>query len=235
MKRTLAAERMTQRNGSKPGLALKVAGAVLLGTLMAVIAYAALGYFDALRDSAGLKQRADALIAAGRGPKDLTEPKLADLLRIEDPAFWQHGGVDVQTRGAGLTTLTQSLSKRLAFKRFKPGLAKIRQTTYAWGLEARLSKPEILALFLDTAQLGRGPNGWMQGMFATSAQLYGKQPAELTDRQWRRLVAVLIAPREFNLLTSDKRLDERVRRIERVLDGKCRPRGERDVWLNGCA
>jgi membrane peptidoglycan carboxypeptidase len=207
---------------------------ILLAAFSTLVIYAGFGYVDALRESAGLKERADALISARRGPDDLSQGKLQQLLRVEDPAFWQHGGVDVQTDGAGLTTLTQSLSKRLAFKRFKPGLPKIRQTTYAWGLEARLSKKQILALFLDTAQLGRGAHGWMQGIFATSVQLYGKQPAELTDRQWHRLIAVLIAPKEFDLLAPDNRLDDRVRRIERLLGGKCSPQGERDVWLTGC-
>jgi membrane carboxypeptidase/penicillin-binding protein PbpC len=216
-------------------LALKAVAGLTLLLLTAFIIYAGIGYFDALRDSSKLKVRADALLAAGRGPDDLTTRKLNQLLRVEDPAFWQHGGVDLHTNGAGLTTLTQSLSKRLAFQNFQPGLQKIRQTAYAMGLEKRLSKKEILALFLDTAPLGRGKSGWMTGMFATSEQIYGKQPADLTDRQWLRLVAVLIAPRQFDLLAPNEQLDERVRRIERLLAGKCAPQGDRDVWLRGCA
>ena len=209
--------------------------AVMLAIFIAIVAYAGIGYFDALHDATKLKQRADMLIAAGYGPDDLTSRRLQQLLRVEDPAFWQHDGVDVRSRGAGMTTLTQSLAKRLAFDHFKPGIGKVRQTAYAFGLEKRLSKKEILALFLNTAQLGRGPAGWMQDMFATSVRLYGKRPAEITDRQWLNLVAVLVAPKDFGLTAPDARLDERVRRIERLLSGKCQPLGERDVFLKGCA
>lgn len=160
---------------------------------------------------------------------------MQQLLRVEDPNYWQHSGVDVHSNGAGFTTLTQSVSKRFAFKQFKPGIGKVRQTTYALGLEQRLSKNEILALFLDTLQMGQGRTDWMQGMFATSAQVYGKAPADLTDDQWLRLVAVGVAPKDFDLVAPDRHLEERVRRIERLLGDECQPRGVRDVWLNGCA
>ena len=190
---------------------------------------------SALSKRVDLRRRAVSLIAAGRGPNDLTPRKLTQLLRVEDPAFWSHHGVDVQTKGAGLTTLTQSLAKRLAFRRFKPGIGKLRQTTYAMGLEKRLSKQQILALFLDTAQLGRGPKGWMEGMFVASQDVYGRQPAQLTDREWLSLVAVLVAPGQFDLRARDLKLDDRVRRIQRLLAGVCQPTREQDVWLEGCA
>ncbi|UUL82215.1 transglycosylase domain-containing protein [Sphingomonas qomolangmaensis] len=202
--------------------------------LLAAIVYAGIGYYDALRDATELKIRADALIAAKRGPDDLTPTKLEQLLRVEDPTFWHHNGLDIQTSGAGLTTLTQSLAKRLAFHHFKPGIGKLRQTTYAMGLEQRLSKRQILALFLDTAQLGRGPHGWMQGMFVASEQMYGRQPANLTNREWLSLIAVLIAPGQYNLRAGDTKLNDRVRRIERLLAGACHPQSGRDVWLEGC-
>jgi monofunctional biosynthetic peptidoglycan transglycosylase len=218
-----------------PQFALKASAGIALILIFSVICYAGSGYFDALHDSAELRRRADSLIAVGRGPDDLTSRKLTQLLRVEDPAFWCHHGVDIQTKGAGLTTLTQSLAKRLAFRRFKPGIGKLRQTTYAMGLEKRLSKQQILALFLDTAQLGRGPKGWMQGMFFVSQEIYGRQPARLTDREWLSLVAVLVAPSQFDLLGRDLKLNDRVHRIQRLLAGVCQPTREQDVWLEGCA
>lgn len=213
----------------------KAGAAAVVLIALALGIYGATGYRDALRDAPELKARADALIAARRGPADLTRRKLDQLIRVEDPGFWQHNGVDLTSKGAGKTTVTQSLAKRLAFERFQPGIGKIRQTAYALGLERRLSKVEILALALDTAQLGRGPDGWMQGMFTASTQVFGKPPAALSDGQWLRLVAVLIAPRMYNLSTPDTRLDDRVGRIEKLLAGRCEPRGNGDVWLDGCA
>ncbi len=216
------------------GILKSVVGLFLL-FLLTLVFYAGKGYADALSDSPALKLRAQGLIAHGHGSDDLTQRKLNQFLEIEDPAFWKHNGVDLETKGAGFTTITQSLSKRLAFEQFKPGLRKIRQTTYALGLEKKLSKREILALFFDSAELGNGPTGWMTGMFGTSQQIYGKPPADLTDHEWLRLVAVGIAPKQFNLLAPDEKLAERVRRIERLLSGKCKPQNVRDVWLQGCA
>ncbi len=210
-----------------------IGGTVFAGLLIAAV-YAAAGYFDALKDAPFLVRRADALIAAHRGPVDLTPPKLDALLRVDDPNFWNHRGIDLATPGSGMTSITQSLAKRLAFDHFKPGYRKLRQSAYALGLERRLSKQQILALALDTAQLGRGPHGWMQGMFVASAQVYGKPPAALDDRQWLRLVAVLVAPRQFDLFGVDPALDQRVNRIQRLIAGQCRPLGKRDVWLEGC-
>ncbi len=212
----------------------KALAAMVLLILLALAAYAGFGYFDALRDSDGLKQRAAGLMASQRGPDDLTQRKLHQLLAVEDPAFWRHNGFDVETKGAGLTTITQSLAKRLAFEDFEPGIGKIRQTTYALGLEQRLSKKEILALALETVQMGPGPDGWMEGMFDASMQIYGKPPAALSDHQWLKLVAVLIAPRQFNLQAPDKPLEDRVARIERLLAGRCAAQDERDVWLDRC-
>ncbi len=214
---------------------LKLLTVGMLSLLLGVTVYGGIGYTDALHDAPRLKKRANALIESGRGTDSLTALRLQQLLRVEDPAFFQHSGVDLTSNGAGVTTISQSLSKQLAFDQFEPGIRKVRQTTYALGLEKRLSKNEILALALEKAQLGLGPSGWMQGMFDTSVQVYGKLPAEITDRQWLNLVAVLIAPKKFNLLKPDANLDERVRRIERLLSGKCQPKGVRDVWLEGCA
>lgn len=42
---------------------------------------------------------------------DLSAWQLDALLKIEDPAFYRHKGVDLKTPGAGLTTITQSLVK----------------------------------------------------------------------------------------------------------------------------
>lgn len=87
---------------------------------------------------------------------------------MEDPGFAEHDGVDFSTPGAGLTTITQSAAKRLAFETFRPGIGKIRQTGYAMGLESRLSKDQILALWLDTLEMGRAgrlDDGLLQSEF----------------------------------------------------------------------
>lgn len=200
-------------------------------------AYAFSGWRDAATGAAALKSEAQRLIATGHGPRDLGTDRLALLIRVEDPDYWAHDGVDFTTPGAGATTITQSLSKRLAFKNFRKGLPKIRQTAYALSLETHLSKDEILALALDRASMGRGPLGGKRvtGFFRASQAFFGAPPREVTEEEFAALVAVLIAPDALSLATPSKTRDERIRRIKRLAAGACAPASHGDVWLEGCA
>ncbi|MGY0792084.1 transglycosylase domain-containing protein [Azospirillum argentinense] len=225
----------TSRLGKRPMRRIFKLAGLLVGLLVvAAIAYGGKGYWDALSDAPQLRQRADDLIAQGLGGDSLGADHLAMLLTVEDPNFVDHAGVDFSTPGAGATTITQSASKRLAFEKFQPGVGKIRQTGYAMGLESRLSKDQILALWLDTLEMGEGPEGWVTGFYKGSSAIYGRPPAELSSTEFARLVAVLISPATFKLRDNDPALDERVRRIERLATGACVPKGHGDVWLEGC-
>jgi len=213
---------------------VKIVAVVVLAIVVAGLAYGGKGYLDALADADQLRVRADTLIADGRGGSDLGEGRLDDLVKVQDPAFRDHGGIDMSTPGAGVTTVTQSLAKRLAFENFRPGIGKIRQTGYALGLEARLSKDEIMALWLDTLEMGRGPDGWMTGFFDASQRIFGAPPAEIGRTEFLKLVAVMIAPVKYDLQGTDAELDERTARIARLTEGECAPLDNGDVWLEGC-
>lgn len=215
--------------------ALKIMATALVVLVVGVVGYGALGYWDAVRQSGEYATRADALIADGRGPDGLGVERLRQLILVQDPGYLEHGGVDLSTQGAGLTTIPQSLSKRLGFDEFRPGIGKIRQTGFAVGLENQLSKDQILALWLDTVEMGRGPDGWMTGFFLASESIYGRPVMELIDQEYHRLLAVLIAPSQFRLLEEDDALDDRSSRISRLVLGDCSPDNQRDVWLDGCA
>ncbi len=213
----------------------KVLKLVLIAVTVAMMSYAASGYISAAAQAGALKLRAKALIDIGKGPDAIRKDRLYLLLRVQDPAFFNHKGIDVKTAGAGLTTVTQSLSKRLAFNNFKPGVGKIRQTTYAIALEKHLTKDEILALFLETVPMGNGPNGWENGLFRASESFYGIRPNDLDDTQFIELIAVMIAPSSLNYKTRSKTFIERVERIERLHKGECQLEHFTDVWLKACA
>lgn len=202
--------------------------------LAGAVGYGAIGYWDAVRQADAYAVRADSLIADGRGPNDLGIEQLRQLILVQDPGFLDHAGVDLSTAGAGLTTISQSLAKRLGFDDFRPGIGKIRQTGFAIGLERQLAKDQILALWLDSVEMGRGPEGWMTGFFAASESIYSRAPSELTDQEYHRLLAVLIAPGRFRLLESDEELDDRASRIARLTSGDCSPESQSDVWLDAC-
>ncbi len=215
--------------------ALKTTVTVLVALVLSLFGYGALGYWDAVRLSVNYATRADALIADGRGPNDLGAERLRQLILVQDPGYMAHRGIDLSTQGAGLTTLSQSLSKRLGFDEFRPGIGKLRQSGFALGLESKLSKDQILALWLDTVEMGRGPDGWMTGFFHASESIYGLPPKDVSDHGYHRLLAVLIAPGQFRLLDEDGALADRSSRIARLISGDCSPEGQSDVWLDGCA
>lgn len=212
------------------------AGALMAVLLVALVSgYGLWAFGEAQWEAGALARRADGLIAVGLGAEGLGPGRLEALLAVEDPGFVQHSGVDLMTAGAGATTLTQSLAKRLAFQQFRPGIGKIRQTGYAMGLERGLTKAQILALWLDTVEMGPGPQGWLTGFYAASLAVYGRGPKELTDPEFLRLVAVVIAPARFDLFADDAALQDRTARISRLIAGDCAPLDNGDVWLEGCA
>ena len=213
---------------------LKTASTLILAIFAAALAYGGWGYLDAIKDADALKLRADALIAENRGGQSLGDARLQQLLQVQDPNFQGHSGVDMITPGAGVTTITQSAAKRLAFEAFKPGIGKIRQTGYALGLESELTKEQILALWLDTLEMGKGPEGWVTGFHRASEKVFGKAPTDLQETEFLSLVAVLIAPGKYRLGTDDPALAERVERIARLVSGSCSPLDNGDVWLEGC-
>lgn len=199
-----------------------------------VLGYGAYGYFDARAASEELAARADSLLAENLGGSSLGQERYRQLLVVQDPAFEQHSGVDMTTAGAGITTVTQSLAKRVGFENFTPGIGKIRQTGYALGLETRLSKEQIMALWLDTLEMGRGPDGWVTGFHRMSEAVYGAAPDKIADDEYLSLLAVLISPGRYNLGTDDRALQDRTDRIRRLVSGECAANDNSDVWLEGC-
>lgn len=207
--------------------------------LLAILAFgwlAGKGWMDARADAPGLAKRADALIAQGKGWQMLGPERSRWLLAVEDPTFLSHKGIDLTTPGAGITTVTQSLAKRVGFEQeFKPGIAKLRQTAYAMSLENELSKEQIIALWLDTAEMGQGPDGWITGFEAAAIAQFGAEPRAISDDEFLTLVAVLIAPARLPMNPDNAETAERLSRIKLLIAQECAPLDNSDVWLEGCA
>ena len=98
------------------------------------------------------------------------------LLKIEDPAFYEHEGLDFKSLGQGMTTLSQALVKRLYFEKFKPGFAKIEQSLIArFVLHKHFSKDEQLRLFLNLGYFGTLAGEEIIG-FSQAAKVYYDKP-----------------------------------------------------------
>jgi monofunctional glycosyltransferase len=206
-------------------ISLLIVGLALYGTI---------GWYDARSDAQMLRNEAQSLVAKGLGSYALGKDNRGLLLLVEDPTFETNNGTDFSTPGAGQTTITQSLSKRLAFDKFTPGIRKIRQTGYAIGLSQSLSKDDVLTLVI--AKVGfRGADGeWTYGFDNAGRRFFGKPLAKLDRAQFMLLLATIIAPAELTPDAPNAKLKERVLRIDRLASRKCKPSSHNDVWLEGC-
>lgn len=125
------------------------------------------------------------------------------LLDYEDKRFYQHGGVDPRAmlravgqalwRGhvvSGGSTLTMQVARLLEASGTGRLQGKLRQIRLALALERRLSKDQILSLYLLLAPYG----GNVEGLRAASLTYFGKEPRRLTPSEAALLVAIPQSP-----------------------------------------
>ncbi|MBO9450447.1 penicillin-binding protein 1C [Tropicibacter sp. R16_0] len=135
------------------------------------------------------------------GPVDATY--LTMLKRYEDKRFETHAGVDplamLRAVGQALwngkpvsggSTLTMQVARLLEDGSTGRWSGKLRQIRVALALERRLSKDQILELYLTHAPFG----GNLEGVRAASLAWFGKEPRRLTAAQAALLVALPQSP-----------------------------------------
>lgn len=128
---------------------------------------------------------------------------IAMLVAYEDKRFYAHKGVDLialsravmqairhQEMVSGASTLTMQTARLLEESGTGKWQGKLRQARLALALERRLSKPEILDLYLQRAPFG----GNLEGVRAASIAYFGREPRRLTPAQAALLVALPQAP-----------------------------------------
>jgi penicillin-binding protein 1C len=126
----------------------------------------------------------------------------ARLVAVEDARFWWHPGVDPvalvrATASAvihgrptsGASTLTMQTARLLEPRPRTLG-AKLIEMVRALQLEARLSKRQILALYLTLTPYG----GNLEGVRAASLSYFGHEPETLTDGEQVLLIALPQSP-----------------------------------------
>lgn len=127
---------------------------------------------------------------------------LERLIAIEDKRFWRHAGVDAAAvlravadwarTGevvSGASTITMQTA-RLLEPRPRHALSKLIEMLRALQIESRLSKREILELYLTLAPYG----GAIEGARAASLVYFGHEPAHLSDAEQALLIALPQAP-----------------------------------------
>lgn len=128
------------------------------------------------------------------------DPRFVNMLvAYEDRRFYEHGGVDPYaiaraawqfvTHGrvvSGASTLSMQVARLIEPRESRNLGAKLRQVARAIQIERRLSKAEILDLYLTLAPYG----GNLEGIRAASLAYFGKEPHKLTVPEAALLVAI---------------------------------------------
>ncbi|HVP14896.1 MAG TPA: transglycosylase domain-containing protein, partial [Terriglobales bacterium] len=133
------------------------------------------------------------------------------VVAAEDRRFRQHWGLDlrgnfralvtnVQAGGVrqGASTITQQLARGLFLGRERTWSRKVAEAFIALGLEALLSKDQILEMYLNSVYWGQSESGGIAGA-AEAARWYFDAPVESLDVAPCALLAGLIpAPNTFS-------------------------------------
>ena len=157
----------------------------------------------------------DGQVIGHRGP-NVGEPlKLADMppyvadafLAIEDERFYEHAGIDNKAilramientksgaKSQGGSTLTQQLVKNMVLTPEKTYRRKFQEMWLARQMEQRLSKPEILELYLNRIPLGIR----VFGVEAATQKYFGKSARKLTLSEAAMLAGLPKAPSRYD-------------------------------------
>jgi penicillin-binding protein 1A len=157
------------------------------------------------RDGAVLAERGSGEAYA---PIDTLPQHLLDaLVATEDRRFYEHWGVDpvglaraafanlrVGRFAQGGSTLTQQLAKNLFLSSKRTLSRKLEELILALWLEVRLSKRDILEIYLNRVYFGSGA----YGVETASQRFFGKPARDLTLAESAVLAGLLKAPSKFS-------------------------------------
>jgi penicillin-binding protein 1A len=128
------------------------------------------------------------------------------VLSTEDRRFYEHFGIDfagtaraltenVRAQGVvqGGSSITQQLAKNLFLSNERTIERKVKEAFLAMWLETRLTKREILKLYLDRAYLGGGAFG----VDGAAVYYFGKSAREVTLAESAMLAGLFKAPARF--------------------------------------
>ena len=135
-------------------------------------------------------------------PENLTNAFIA----IEDERFRDHKGVDVKrTIGAfmqwargkdsyGGSTITQQLIKNVTGENDKSPKRKIEEIIRAINLETKMSKDQIIEMYMNTIYFGGG----CHGVQTAANHYFSKDVSELTLEECASLAGIVKAPTTYN-------------------------------------
>jgi membrane peptidoglycan carboxypeptidase len=93
-----------------------------------------------------------------------------------------------------------------------------------------VSKDDQLTVFINTAYLGSVDGKEVRGFAEASRVYFKKSFKELTETEYLSIVAMLIAPKTFNIKNHTERNLERVEFIKKLLKGDYVPTENSDMF-----
>jgi penicillin-binding protein 1A len=143
--------------------------------------------------------------------EDMPDHLVKATLATEDRRFYEHFGIDfygtvralmTNAKAGGVvqggSTITQQLAKNLFLSNERTIERKINEAFLALWLETRLSKNEILKLYLDRAYLGGGAFG----VDAAALYYFGKSVRDVTLAEAAMLAGLFKAPSKLSPLAN---------------------------------
>ncbi len=147
-------------------------------------------------------------------PQDLKNATIA----IEDHRFYDHGAIDIfsivratfknikdMNLSEGGSTITQQLAKNMYFSQEKKFERKIAEIFVSFDLENKISKDEILGLYLNVIYYGDG----YTGVVNASKGYFNKEPNKLTLNEMTILAGLPNAPSAYALSSNPELAKER--------------------------
>ncbi len=154
------------------------------------------------------------VVPVARMPERLVRAFVA----AEDSKFFEHQGIDLFSilRAAlknlkaggvvqGGSTITQQIAKGLLLTPEKKFSRKFKEAILAWRMEKRLTKDELLYLYLNQIYLGHGA----YGVQAAAENYYNKNVEELTLAECAMLAGLPQAPSRYSPYRNFERAKER--------------------------
>ncbi len=136
------------------------------------------------------------------------------ILASEDDRFFEHPGVDYHgilravyslvttgVKAQGGSTITMQVARNFFLSREKTYIRKLNEIILALQIEQKLSKEEILNLYLNKIYLGNRA----YGIGAAAKVYYGKALTELTLPQFAMIAGLPKAPSKFNPIANPTR------------------------------
>src|SRR5213596_1614468 len=138
--------------------------------------------------------------------EDFPDNLIKATLATEDRRFYEHFGIDIAGTARALVTnaqaggvrqggssITQQLAKNLFLSNERTIERKVKEAFLAVWLETRLSKNEILKLYLDRAYMGGGAFG----VDAAAQYYFGKSARDVNLAEGAMLAGLFKAPTRF--------------------------------------